>query len=168
MIFIYRELNTLLQMWLFSFLTNAPLLFSAHLHKVKSDASQNTTVKELSEIHNSIPAIFPAAFRSTLELVANNPIHQLFGDSTVILICKIVTCLSGVEQLFLDIFLDVFSVGSNLCSVSDREAIFQRLHQTRLSDSFTIGYMKLLGTLTFSTKTLCHFGQTLWWSWWPT
>lgn len=70
------------------------------------------------------------------------------------------TCLSGVEQFFLDIFLDVFSVGSNLCSVSDREAIFQRLHQTRLSDSFTLGYMKLLGTLTFSTKTLCHFVQT--------
>lgn len=57
-------------------------------------------------------------------------------------------------------FLDVFSVGSNLCSVSDREAIFQHLHQTRLGDSFTLGYMKLLGTLTFSTKTLCHFVQT--------
>lgn len=43
-------------------------LFSAYLHKGKSDAAQNTTVKELNEIYSSIPAIFPAAFRSTLEL----------------------------------------------------------------------------------------------------
>lgn len=30
----------------------------------------------------------------------------------------------------------------------------------QLSDSFTLGYMKPLGTLIFSTKTLCHFVQT--------
>lgn len=73
--------------------------FSALMHKVRSDAAQNTTVKELSEIHSSIPAIFPAAFRSTLELVANDLIHQLFGDSAV-MICQIVTSLSGVGTVF--------------------------------------------------------------------
>lgn len=73
--------------------------FSAHMHKVRSDEAQNTTVKELSEIHSSIPAVFTAGFRS----VANVLIHQLFGDSAV-MICRIVTSLSGVEQFFLDIF----------------------------------------------------------------
>lgn len=39
-------------------------------------------------------------------LVANDLIHQLFGDSAV-MICQIVTSLSGVEQFFLDIFLNI-------------------------------------------------------------
>lgn len=83
--------------------------FSAHMHKVRSDEAQNTTVKELSEIHSSIPAVFTADFRSTLELVVNDLIHQLFGDSAV-MICQIVTSLSGVEQFFLDIFFNITCV----------------------------------------------------------
>lgn len=39
-------------------------------------------------------------------LVANDLIHQLFGDSAV-MICQIVTSLSGVEQFFLDIFFNI-------------------------------------------------------------
>lgn len=39
----------------------------------------------------------------------------------------------------------------------DREYMFQKFHQTRLSVAFTCGYMRLLGTLTFPGQGICDF-----------
>lgn len=55
------------------------------------------------------------------------------------------------------------SVGINRCKITDREAIFRHLKQTKLSAYLTIIYMKLLGTLTFIQNNMprcpnCHDG----------
>ncbi|XP_061169462.1 uncharacterized protein LOC133178777 [Saccostrea echinata] len=91
----------------------------------------------------------------TLENMAKDPMHQLFGDSEVTKLCRVVMCLSGVHKFFLDIFTDIFSVGKTLCSTLDREYMFQKFHQTRVSDDFIRGYMLLFATLTFTGQATC-------------
>uniref|UniRef100_A0A8W8LT55 Uncharacterized protein n=1 Tax=Magallana gigas TaxID=29159 RepID=A0A8W8LT55_MAGGI len=74
--------------------------------------------------------------------------HKLFGESEVTLLCRVVWCLSGVHQFFLDTFMTVFSVKRILCSRLDREYMFQKFHQTTGIFNFVnILLMELMGNL---------------------
>lgn len=121
----------------------------AHQHKANNTAENPISKTTSTDLHTSIADIFPAVFEATLKSIAKDPMHKLFGESEVTLLSRVVLCLSGVHQFFLDTFMTVFSVGRTLCSTLDREYMFQKYHQTTVSADFTFGYMLLFGTLTF-------------------
>jgi hypothetical protein len=130
---------------------------------VKSSTAEDSIMnKESSTDHQSIlPTIFKSAYESSLANIATDPIYNLFGKNEVSLLCNVVLRLPDILQFFLQNFLQIFSADTNLCSAADRELLFTRFHQTRLSKKFTHGYMLLLGTLTVSTQGICHFVNVL-------
>uniref|UniRef100_A0A8W8LN60 Uncharacterized protein n=1 Tax=Magallana gigas TaxID=29159 RepID=A0A8W8LN60_MAGGI len=86
----------------------------------------------------TLQIFFPAIFEATLKSIVKDPMHKFFGESEVTLLCRVVLCLSGVHQFFLDTFMTVFSVERTLCSTLDREYMFQMFHQTTVSADFTV------------------------------
>ena len=133
----------------------------AHQHKANNTAENPISKTTSTDLHTSIADIFPAIFEATLKSIAKDPMHKLFGESEVTLLSRVVLCLSGVHQFFLDTFMTVFSVGRTLCSTLDREYMFQKYHQTTVSADFTCGYMLLFGTLTFTSQGICNFVNIL-------
>ena len=122
--------------------------------KVLAKTSKRTQVLKVTSVQSAtrfLRLLPESAYESSLTNIAKDPIYNLFGENKVSLLCSVVSHLPVIQQFFLQIFLEIFSSGTNLCSAADRELLFTRFHQTRLSKKFTHGYMLLLVTLIVTT-----------------
>lgn len=117
----------------------------------KGSATEDNIIKDTSSPHHARNV--QISFSSN----ANDPMHHLPGDNEISAVCNIVLCLFGIQPFFLDIFLWIFSVGTNLYSALDREQLFAKFHQARLSEAFIRSYMFLFGTLAFISRGICGF-----------
>ncbi|XP_052278876.1 uncharacterized protein LOC127877232 [Dreissena polymorpha] len=95
---------------------------------------QKKTTNAPTSINEDVKKVFQQAYTNSLRTIISSPIYNIFGESDQ---CKVAKCCVDneiVRKKFEDLMLEVFN-GSSGASTSERETIFRKLHEKRLSSA---------------------------------
>ena len=94
---------------------------------------RKATDHSFSSVESSVDfkKIFLEASTCTLEKMSEDPMYKLFGDCRLDLLAKFCMEEDFLGAFFLDQFTEIFSL--SLSDTSDRELLFSRIHELRLS-----------------------------------
>ncbi|VDI24256.1 Hypothetical predicted protein [Mytilus galloprovincialis] len=101
----------------------------------QSDKSQQSTMTAVT-----LDSIFQSAYNNTLICIEEDPMYNIFGESTIVQIAKSISDSVEVKTFFYDLFREIFNSNPNLSLNHDRELFFTKFHALRLSSSIDKGY----------------------------
>lgn len=138
------------------------VLFTASDHK-QSTAAQNETEKR-AQTTSWIPSqvyeeIFPPAFHSALKEIQNSALHNMFGKSPISEIAEYCEHFDQFQTAVKQSFNKLASEPVNIMQSDDRENLFSKFHQLRLSSDVENMESKLLNSSCPCSDEISNFVQ---------
>lgn len=103
--------------------------------------------------------VFATAYKDAVISLKEDPLNHIFPDSTIPKIADQFQDNAVALKFFKDLFVDIFNTNSNLCLSHDREVIFAKLHQVRLSEK--VSNINKIMDVKYSEMDIQNFVQML-------